>query len=188
MIVLPALILALGATQDSVYSGRAGHTSALAVRLDDSVTVDGRLDEPAWGKASRLTGFSQYLPVDQRPAADSTVILVWYSPSAIHFGIRAYESHGEVRATLADRDRINGEDHVQIHLDTYHDGRRTFVFRRPGFQDFRPSHLVARLRQHDLQPRPMVRQRFGLRSAMHEVVGPGRVQFDDQFGERLVEA
>ena len=128
MIVLPALILALGAVQDSVYSGRAGQTSALAVRLDDSVTVDGRLDEPAWGKASRLTGFSQYLPVDQRPAADSTVVLVWYSPSAIHFGIRAYESHGEVRATLADRDRINGEDHVQIHLDTYHDGRRTFVF------------------------------------------------------------
>ncbi len=127
--MLPALLFALATVPtDSVYSGRAGQTSALAVRLEDSVTVDGRLDEPAWGKAARLTGFSQYLPVDQRPAADSTVVLVWYSPTAIHFGIRAYESHGQVRATLADRDRINGEDHVQILLDTYHDGRRTFVF------------------------------------------------------------
>jgi len=128
VLLLPALLLALGVAQDSIYSGRAGQTSVLAMRLDDSVTVDGRLDEPAWGKAARLTGFSQYLPADQRPAADSTVVLVWYSATAIHFGIRAYESHGEVRATLADRDRINGEDHVQIHLDTYHDGRRTFVF------------------------------------------------------------
>lgn len=99
-----------------------------AVRLDDSITVDGVLDEAAWQKATLLTGFTQYLPVDQRPAADSTRVLVWYSATAIYFGIRAYEAHGAVRATLADRDRIDGEDHVQILLDTYLDRRRAFVF------------------------------------------------------------
>ncbi|MBX9927686.1 MAG: carbohydrate binding family 9 domain-containing protein, partial [Gemmatimonadaceae bacterium] len=90
--------------------------------------IDGELDEPMWEQAARLTGFSQLLPVDGRPADDSTEVFVWYSPTAIHFGIRAYEAHGVVRATLADRDRIDAEDHVQIILDTYLDRRRAFVF------------------------------------------------------------
>ncbi len=75
-----------------------------------------------------LTGFSQFSPADGVPAADSTEVLVWYSPSAIHFGIRAYEAHGAVHATLADRDRIGADDHVQILLSTFNDGRQATVF------------------------------------------------------------
>src|SRR5712692_8637451 len=74
-----------------------------------------QLDEPVWRQAALLTGFSQYRPVDGRPAADSTQVLVWYSPDAIYFGIRAYESHGAVvRATLADRDNIDADDRVVL--------------------------------------------------------------------------
>ena len=61
-------------------------------------------------------------------AADSTEVLVWYSPTAIHFGIRAFEAHGAVHATLADRDRIGADDHVQILLSTFNDGRQATVF------------------------------------------------------------
>ena len=64
------------------------------------------LDEAGLGPCRVLTGFSQFSPVDGVPAADSTEVLVWYSPTAIHFGIRAYEAHGAVHATLADRDKI----------------------------------------------------------------------------------
>src|SRR5207244_2361682 len=54
-----------------------------------------------WQRAARLIGFSQYRPVDGRPAEDSTEVLVWYAPDAIWFGVRAYEPHGNVvRATL----------------------------------------------------------------------------------------
>ena len=38
-----------------------------------------------------LTGLSTYQPVDQRPAPDSTDVLVWYSPTALYFGIRAFD-------------------------------------------------------------------------------------------------
>ena len=62
------------------------------------------------------------------PAADSTEVLVWYSPTAIHFGIRACEAHGAVHATLADRDRIGADDYVQILLGTFDDGRQATVF------------------------------------------------------------
>lgn len=97
-------------------------------RVEAEVAVDGVLDEPVWAQAVVLHSFSQYLPVDGRPAEDSTVVLVWYSPTAIHFGIRAYEGHAEVRATLADRDKIAGDDYVQLLLDTFNDQRQAFVF------------------------------------------------------------
>jgi hypothetical protein len=119
----------LAAQQPAVYNALRGQTVAKAVAADDaSVTIDGRLDEPVWRRAAVLTGFSQYLPTDQRPSPDSTEILVWYSPTAIYFGVRAFEPHGAVRAALADRDKISADDNVEIHLDTFHEGTRAFIF------------------------------------------------------------
>lgn len=93
----------------------------------EAIVIDGMMDEAVWSKAALFSGFSQYLPVDGRPAVDSTQIYVWYSPTAIHFGIRAYETHGEVRATLADRDKIAGDDYIHILLDTYNDRRQAVL-------------------------------------------------------------
>lgn len=127
--VLPLLVaFQLAAALPSVFNGRIGQTAAHAPAVDAVAVIDGRLDEPAWGSAAVLTGFSTYQPVDQRPAPDSTEVLVWYSPTAIYFGIRAFEPHGAVRATLADRDRISADDYVEIHLDTFREGRRAFAF------------------------------------------------------------
>ena len=92
------------------------------------MTVDGALDEQGWARAAVLTGFSQFFPVDGVAAADSTEVLVWYSPTAIYFGIRAFEAHGAVHATLADRDRIGADDHIQILLSTFNDARQATVF------------------------------------------------------------
>jgi hypothetical protein len=107
----------------------ARHLDAAIPRIEATIKVDGRLDEPVWSQAAVLTGFSQYTPVDGLPAADSTQVLVWYGPDAIYFGIRAFEPHGDVvRATMADRDAIDADDNVQILLDTYHDHRRALEF------------------------------------------------------------
>ena len=126
---LPFLaVFQLSAASPAVANGRHGQTSVRPPFSNDSIVVDGRLDEPVWRTAAVLTGFSMYQPVDQRESPDSTEVLVWYSPTAIHFGIRAFEPHGAVRATLADRDRIGSDDNVEIHLDTFKEGRRAFVF------------------------------------------------------------
>lgn len=104
--------------------------TAIAIPRFDTVAVavDGRLDEAVWARAAVLRDFSQYLPNDNRPADDSTTVLVWYAPDAIYFGIRAYQDPGSVRATLADRDKIAGDDYVQILLDTFNDHRQALVF------------------------------------------------------------
>lgn len=95
---------------------------------DASIAIDGILDERVWRRAAMLTGFSEYSPADSRPAPDSTEVLVWYSSDALYFGIRAFEPHGAVSATLADRDRISTDDNVEIHLDTFDERNRAFVF------------------------------------------------------------
>ena len=127
-----ALFTAAGpvaAQEPASYSGRAHQLEVAIPRLETEVRVDGVLDEAAWSRAARLSDFSQYRPVDGRPADDSTVVLVFYTATAIHFGIRAYEEHGPVvRATLADRDNIAADDRIQILLDTYDDSRRALLF------------------------------------------------------------
>lgn len=125
------LFLALAGSSDTTsreYRGSEGQIRVEIPRVDAAVIVDGFLNDQAWLGAARLTGFSQYQPVDGRPAEQDTEILVWYSPTAIHFGVRAFAAPGTVRATLADRDRLYDEDQIQFFIDTYHDGRQAMVF------------------------------------------------------------
>jgi hypothetical protein len=126
-----ALILALTVplSDPPRYRGRATETRVEAPRLEAAIRVDGKLDEPAWGQAARLTEFTQYSPVDGRPAEQATEVLIWYSPTAIHFGVRAAADPGSVRAHLAERDRgIIPDDYIEFQLGTFNDGRQAFVF------------------------------------------------------------
>ncbi|MEP6551638.1 MAG: DUF5916 domain-containing protein, partial [Gemmatimonadales bacterium] len=127
--LLHALLLIAMQDSTATYDGRANRIHVAVPRMDASVTVDGNLDEPVWRQAARLTGFSQYQPVDGRAADEPTEVLVWYSPDAINFGIRAREIHGNVvRATHANRDNIDSEDQIQILIDTDNSRQIAFLF------------------------------------------------------------
>ncbi len=127
--MLIALLIATQAAETPGFNGSANQIRVPLPRIEAAATVDGVLDDAVWVRAARLTGFSQYQPVDGRPAEEPTEVLVWYAPDAIWFGIRARELHGDVvRATRANRDNIASEDHVQILLDTYNDRRLSFLF------------------------------------------------------------
>src|SRR3954464_2320381 len=129
--MLPRSLAVVTMLQDStlVYDGRAKRVHVDVPRIDSAVVIDGNLDEPVWRRAARLTGFSQYQPVDGRPAEEPTEVLTWYAPDAIYFGIKAREIHGNVvRATHANRDNIDSEDQVQILLDTDNSRQIAFLF------------------------------------------------------------
>src|SRR5262249_53913267 len=83
--VLVALLMGL------VQAGDPPRALAIPKAPDAHVVIDGRLDEPEWSEGAVLRDFSQYLPNDNRPADDSTTVLVWYSQTAIYLGIKAYE-------------------------------------------------------------------------------------------------
>src|SRR6266545_2244081 len=129
--MLPVLLLLLQTAGDPgpVYDGRLRQIEVRLPRIEAAVHLDGVLNDDVWRHAALLKGFSQYRPVDSRPADDSTEVLVFYAPDAIYFGIRGFETHGNVvRATLADRDNIGADDNIQILLDTFNDRRRALLF------------------------------------------------------------
>src|SRR3954451_22182193 len=84
-----------------IYNGRANETRVPVPRIEADVTVNGTLDEAVWQQAAVLTGSSEFAPQDGIPAADSTEVLVWYSPTAVYFGNHHFEKHGAPHATLA---------------------------------------------------------------------------------------
>ncbi len=129
-IALFALLLAAGpgGPGGNHYDGRARQLEVAIPRIEAEIVVDGALTEPVWQQAAKLTGFSRYAPTDDVPADDSTEVYVWYSPTAIYFGVRAFAEPGTVHATLADRDKMYSDDYVGIFLATFNDGRQAAVF------------------------------------------------------------
>ena len=122
--MLLALLLVLQA-QDSVTPP----PTVGIPRIESTVVIDGRLDEPVWQEAARLDGFHQYQPVDGRAAEERTEVLVWYAPNAMYFGIIAHDRQPQsIRASVADRDNLDADDRVTLYLDTFNDRRRAFFF------------------------------------------------------------
>jgi hypothetical protein len=126
--MLSLLLLLQSSAGGAVVEGKGSPTADIP-RLEASAHIDGKLDEPVWSVATRLTGFWQYQPVDGRAAEEETEVLVWYAPDAIYFGIIAHDKNpAAIRATVADRDNIDNDDHVVLDIDTFHDRRRAFFF------------------------------------------------------------
>ncbi len=126
--MLLALLIAIQDTTGRTFPGR-GAPAVQIPRLEATATIDGDLSDPVWSQAARLTGFSQFQPVDSRPAEEETEVRVWYSPDAIWFGIIAHDRVPEsVHATVANRDDLDTDDNVRIYLDTFNDRRRAYFF------------------------------------------------------------
>ncbi len=132
---MPALLLSLAiATQTAPpvqeYSGRAGSLDVQPTRIESpSISLDARLDEPEWEAAARLVDFTQYTPVEGAPASQDTEVRVFYSPEAIYFGIRMFDTEPEnIRVHLLERDRSQSDDWIRIMLDTFNDERQAYTF------------------------------------------------------------
>ncbi len=114
-----------------VYSGGDGELDVEIPRIEKpDIDIDGRLEEAVWSQAARLTGFTQYEPVEGAPVTEETEVLVLYSSEAIYFGIRAYDNEPDlIMARLVQRDRSAFvDDWIRIMLDTFDDQRQAYVF------------------------------------------------------------
>jgi hypothetical protein len=107
---------------------------ASAAAAIGTITVDGKLDEAAWAKATPITDFHQQNPNEGSLPAQRTEVRVLYDERAIYIGARLYDSLGArgIRAPLARRDQLldangnNGSfnslttDKLIVILDPYH--------------------------------------------------------------------
>lgn len=130
-----AIGLALaGATMPSVLAAQqssgADAPVLRAARLEGAITLDGRLDEPAWGAAEVGTHFTQSYPKPGTPATNATEVRVLYSDDALYVGVTMPDPHPDsIAAQLARRDAADlYSDFVHVMIDSYNDKRTAFRF------------------------------------------------------------
>jgi len=128
--LIPFLLLQIAAPPPGPSSsGGFVPPTVTAVRVDAGVSLDGRLDEPAWALATRVTAFLQIDPDEGGAASESTEVRVLYDADAVYVGARLFDAAPRrIISRLARRDASTHSDEFRLFLDSYHDHRTAFEF------------------------------------------------------------
>lgn len=103
--------------------------NALKLNGEESIKLDGKLDEAIWQQTQIASGFTQRSPNDGQPATEKTEAKVIYTNNAIYIGIKAFDSAMDsVAATLFRKDGFAYSDWVYVNIDSYNDNRTSFSF------------------------------------------------------------
>jgi len=92
-----------------------------------SPVIDGKLDDEVWKNAPVLKDFYQTSPGDNIAPSKPTEVMIGYDEKHLYIAFRCFDEKDKIRATLAKRDEVTGEDNVRVWLDTYNDQRRAYV-------------------------------------------------------------
>lgn len=114
-----------------LVNGNEENPVLIALRLGENETIqlDGRLDEEIWSRAQAAVGFTQRSPDDGSPASEPTEARIIYTNNEIYIGIIAYDSSPDsIAATLFRRDANDYSDWVYVSIDSYNDRRTAFSF------------------------------------------------------------
>jgi hypothetical protein len=94
-----------------------------ALRVNESIRIDGVLDEPIWMQAQPATDFKQYQPDPGKPASQRTEVRILYDNNALYIGAVLYDIKPDsILMEMSDRDRLGNTDFFAFILDTYRDG------------------------------------------------------------------
>src|SRR5712691_9277318 len=104
-------ILGTGSTElraQTIPASSASLPNASAASVTGTITIDGKLDESAWAKATPVTDFRQQQPQEGAEPTQSTEVRILYGERALYIGARMYDSLGArgIRAPLARRDQL----------------------------------------------------------------------------------
>ncbi len=124
---MPATISLAQTRQAAQVSSEAGTMEAVFV--EESIVLDGLLDEMQWQQAVAVSGFKQYEPVDGSPASQKTEVRVLYGANSLYVGAMMFDDEPEaIEKTLGRRDDFNRADWFMVSLDAYNDKRTAYTF------------------------------------------------------------
>ncbi len=113
-----------------LFSGQAEIKEARALKIEEQIAIDGRLEESAWEKAEELADFIQFEPQRGKPASQKTIAKILYDQKFLYVGFLCFDSEPEkIIARLTKRDaNLEEDDSVGVGLDTFHDKRNCYFF------------------------------------------------------------
>ena len=98
-------------------------------KLSGEITIDAKLDEPAWKNATRVSIDNVTRPYDNLPSPVKTEALLMENDGVFYIAFIAEDPDpSKIRAFLRDRDRSWGDDLVGIKIDSFNDQRTAYRF------------------------------------------------------------
>jgi hypothetical protein len=109
-----------------------GNATVRAVRLDQSLDLDGRLDEPVYADVPALSDFIQSLPDEGAPATELTEAWIFYDTDNVYVSARVHEEVPEeewvANEMRRDGRQVGTNDNFGLVFDTYYDRRNGYFF------------------------------------------------------------
>ena len=102
-----------------------------ATRIQEKITVDGLLDEPAWEQAEKAKDFVMFRPGngDKEPLDQKTEVSILYDDEAIYVAARLYDANPRlISKELSERDNLGNTDFIAIIINPNNDGQNEFEF------------------------------------------------------------
>lgn len=113
------LLFAQNQLKKEYYAGECSKTD---------ISMDGKLDEPAWIKATWQDDFVQYEPSEGKMPGQKTDFAILLDENYIYIGFKSWDTNPDsIVQRLTRRDEIDG-DLVAIQFDSYFDNRTAFSF------------------------------------------------------------
>ncbi|MEZ4897682.1 MAG: DUF5916 domain-containing protein [Saprospiraceae bacterium] len=100
-----------------------------ALRIEESIQIDGRLDEGAWLKVDAASEFVQYQPNPGNSPLYPTEVKVLYDDAAIYIGAKMLDPVPDsIYQELSERDHVGNSDWFNVIIDTYKSGLNGYSF------------------------------------------------------------
>jgi hypothetical protein len=133
-----ALTSPLAPAQEPANQAEPDPTYAVQpLRIESSAapTIDGRLDDEVWARATRLGNLTQVEPNEGEAPSQRTETLLCFDADAFYLGIRCFDDDvASLRATQRRRDsNLDPDDSIEVVFDPFLDRRNAFWFQiSPG--------------------------------------------------------
>ena len=126
---LPLLTLFAAAAAQAALEGPGVNQFIHGLRVEQGITLDGRLEEPAWRDAPVFSDFVQSFPKEGAPPTERTELRVLFDDDNLYIGVICFDTHPEaILRRFGRRDHPPASDGVMIAIDSTHNHRTAYSF------------------------------------------------------------
>lgn len=97
-------------------------------KTDETIKIDGKLDEKVWINTSSQTGFTQNYPKTGEPCTRNTEFKMFYDNTSLYIGAILYDEADSIYYNLSERDDFGNADYFGVIIDPYQGGINGFGY------------------------------------------------------------
>ncbi|MDA0205055.1 MAG: carbohydrate binding family 9 domain-containing protein [Acidobacteria bacterium] len=124
------LVVGLFSFSATLHGGDARTAKVYRLQDEQTIQVDGILDEAIWQQHETIGELIQAIPRSGEEPSERTDVRVAYGDNAVYIAVHCFDRlPEEIVAQEMSRDAtLFNDDYIQLLLDTFHDGRNAYYF------------------------------------------------------------